>query len=190
MILASLKVGFVLFPLPLKELPAYWGEPFKVLLKTFQTVVVKILERKSQIQGDRKTNDEQKRQAYTELASNVDAYYDEVKGALVAAIAQLEEDPVAEDTSMQPMPCRTAALSSPPAESPAAVSKATSPSQTDAVLPSFKKRPSEGAEDDGKPHKRPRADIPKSSSSMTSSTARSEESSGGGSAEHTDSGST
>ncbi|TEB22075.1 hypothetical protein FA13DRAFT_1819134 [Coprinellus micaceus] len=149
-ILASLKVGFMLGPLPLKELPPYWGAPFKTLLRTFQKVVVKILERKADIRESGQTNDEQKRQAYTELAGDVDGYYEEVKDALSRTIAQLEEEGLGtEETRLQPSSRRATSPSS-GTTAPAAplnpvggTADIIPLSHTEAILPPCKKRPSE-----------------------------------------------
>jgi hypothetical protein len=171
----------MLGPLPLKELPPNWGAPFKTLLRTFQKVVVKILERKADIRESGQTNDEQKRQAYTELAGDVDGYYEEVKDALSRTIAQLEEEGLGtEETRLQPSSRRATSPSS-GTTAPAAplnpvggTADIIPLSHTEAILPPCKKRPSERVEEDGKPNKRPRADIPKSSGSTTSSVAKRE----------------
>lgn len=178
-LLASVKVGFMLWRLPLRELPPYWGTPVKTLLQTFQKVLVKIWDRKRDIGQDSLTSAEQKRRSYLEVACNVDAYYNEVKDALFETIAQLEaEDPSTGEARLQ-SDGHAAGPPSPPVTASAASlyhvrvpTENAPPSQTKAILPSRKKRPSEGAEEDGKPKKRPCADIP--SGSTTSFVAKSE----------------
>lgn len=116
-LVAEAKNGYALNVLPLSQAPLFWGKPCRTFLKDLNAVIREILLKKVDIREDEDMTDDQRLDAYDELAEQGDTFFQQAKAAFDKVIAALEKEGLNAEELQVAAVVPSAPLSAPPATS-------------------------------------------------------------------------